>query len=1277
MNPDLELQAITRKTTDSSSFERGFHRRERAARRREFQSSDAPNQPASTNASNDPPDDSTLEDLPLLLCLQLVAHHDVPVFSVRRGRKWNTRETLGRGSTFAVEQADLPVREAISDLQYYDIAKGRRDGCFTDHTGIKWSYDTVVAYKSLEARGRRNRENLFVDLLKELRILCHPPLQRHPNIASFIGLAWIREEDMATGSQTPDTVSSESREWPILITEKAELGTLGEFVHFRAYCQKRISLLAKARLVSDVLEAILDLHSCGIIHGDVKSNNVLVYTTATGTAENWTAKVIDFSHSVVHAQDSSTMTRREQLPGTDLYRPPELTKPGTTFRGDIADRVDVWCLGMLLWEVLLDGTLNVTQEHMQRLRNSGSVATYAHDRCKTHLESHHRDEHGLVSVVLNILDETLSEDPLLRQTAATLVPQFRALAQHDNLDKRPDWKFYKAAPLRDLPFFDANLLYVPRQVFGQLTAAHSSERVRNAGEIEFQLGLCHAVGFGVDRNYTKAVELLSKSSAHGFWKARIVLRRAAAAFATPLSPEVESLSLEWNRAAGGALDAEASRQLLVLSPLRGLGSGTKGYPLVRSQGIERLRTGPENDELLVENIKLDKFEDVEKLVREGADVNFQLDAGETALHFAILMPGTRFTTSLLQGGADALLCTTADCEIGTSQFRHQIPSNVSPLALTVLLDRVDLLQILLQHNDRTENDSKRKATIIDLLAWGAQYQSVSCTEYLCEQHLADPGRPYDYLGVNPLSYAVRADFLFRIVLFTSGIKHTDSNISPVNERQHTIVQLLLKAGFPLQVDEETGLNCLHIAAAMSEVGLLKLLLESMSDPKELEAVSPDGFSPLGIAITRGQEGAFWALILAGANLSHAWPEIRGHALHCCALYPSAASITIATKILKSHPRAVNAQEKSWRTPLHCAAFREHTEMIELLINTHANTSARDFQGYTPLGAAVSGRSIRAIRQICTALDRKRQPHVSWVFGDPFFETGWLTYSPLEQLLGPGTISPAREPEMRLESSRLETFGCCDFPFSQTSLQVLSVLVECYKHRTRPGTNFFEHMFFAKELYCGIHTAIAMGNIGAVKLILESKKWKHNYRYLVLDAHNQRMVGASHIADEATREDMLKYLEVCLDEDFRSRREQRNSSWLSIVWKTYYACWGNFEQAQWTRASNWLRDNRRHGYRPVFLEFVPWVQTRWSISIASFVIGWLFMAPMVVYFVLIHRVPPTECPRRRKIYASIALALVSGPEVYKTVRRANASQKVQRVSYGSIDFLCPFSNLPAL
>jgi hypothetical protein len=92
---------------------------------------------------------------------------------------------------------------------------------------------------------------------------------------------------------------------------------------------------------------------------------------------------------------------------------------------------------------------------------------------------------------------------------------------------------------------------------------------------------------------------------------------------------------------------------------------------------------------------------------------------------------------------------------------------------------------------------------------------------------------------------------------------------------------------------------------------------------------------------------------------------------------------------------------------------------------------------------------------------------------------------------------------------------------------------------------------------------------------------------------------------------------------------------------YYACYGDLEHAQFQKASLWLRNNRYLTYRPPLLELTRWDRTRFSIKIVSLCIRWIFMAPMVVYFILIHLEPPiVECPRNRKIYATISFVMVS-------------------------------------
>jgi len=234
--------------SSSLSFDRRF--RQRQVWKTGLQSTD--------KSRSIPEHDAHAEQYPLLLCLRLLVHHDVHVFTVGRGRRWNMREVLGKGSTFTVEQADIPVREGLADLQYYNFVRGQRLNYFTDHTGTKWSYDTVVAYKSLIER--KDKNSIMPDLAKELRILCHPPLQNHPNIVRLLGLAWLREEDMASSLSSVESV--ENNEWPVILSEKANIGSLYEFLRLKETFTAPVSLLAKVRLAADIALALSVSCSC-------------------------------------------------------------------------------------------------------------------------------------------------------------------------------------------------------------------------------------------------------------------------------------------------------------------------------------------------------------------------------------------------------------------------------------------------------------------------------------------------------------------------------------------------------------------------------------------------------------------------------------------------------------------------------------------------------------------------------------------------------------------------------------------------------------------------------------------------------------------------------------------------------------------------------------------------------------------------------------------------------------------------------------------------------
>lgn len=98
-------------------------------------------------------------------------------------------------------------------------------------------------------------------------------------------------------------------------------------------------------LLRDVAAALRDAHAKGIVHRDLKSENVIL-VRRDGRAR---AKVVDFGISKVAADPAvSTMTARDVLLGTPHYMAPETADPDTT----PDHRVDLYALGCIAYEAL-------------------------------------------------------------------------------------------------------------------------------------------------------------------------------------------------------------------------------------------------------------------------------------------------------------------------------------------------------------------------------------------------------------------------------------------------------------------------------------------------------------------------------------------------------------------------------------------------------------------------------------------------------------------------------------------------------------------------------------------------------------------------------------------------------------------------------------------------------------------------------------------------------------------------------------------------------------
>jgi tetratricopeptide (TPR) repeat protein len=166
-----------------------------------------------------------------------------------------------------------------------------------------------------------------------------------------------REAKLAARLQHPNLVAVydyHAGESPYLVMEYVEGGTLAE--RLAAGDAPPIE-----RLAAELLAALRCIHSAGILHRDVKPQNVLVDPTGR-------ARLTDFG--IAESRGASSITRTGIVIGTESYLAPERR------RGEAAsERSDLYSLGVLLAEVAeRDGAGAAAWELIERLRAADPAA---------------------------------------------------------------------------------------------------------------------------------------------------------------------------------------------------------------------------------------------------------------------------------------------------------------------------------------------------------------------------------------------------------------------------------------------------------------------------------------------------------------------------------------------------------------------------------------------------------------------------------------------------------------------------------------------------------------------------------------------------------------------------------------------------------------------------------------------------------------------------------------------------------------------------------------
>lgn len=190
-----------------------------------------------------------------------------------------------------------------------------------------------VAESKPQEEQRRPSERWLHDLFFELQIMSHRPLCEHPNIVQLKGISFADDPN--------------DEFCPILVVEPAcrEYPDLTRFILSQ---EGKIGADLAAELIADIADGISVLHVYGVIHGDVKPENILIFP-AGGSFQRLAAKICDFGFS------GSRFSEDAPRGNTPAWTAPECfpTAPIAFHRHRNEPKQDIYSFGLVAAFILL------------------------------------------------------------------------------------------------------------------------------------------------------------------------------------------------------------------------------------------------------------------------------------------------------------------------------------------------------------------------------------------------------------------------------------------------------------------------------------------------------------------------------------------------------------------------------------------------------------------------------------------------------------------------------------------------------------------------------------------------------------------------------------------------------------------------------------------------------------------------------------------------------------------------------------------------------------
>ena len=237
---------------------------------------------------------------------------------------------LGEGASFAASLQFVPPgperEEFTTKMPTFTVTTSRP---------VKVKSPVCVVYKvarvAIDEKGHPLPEHrrAMRSILTEINALTNPVLRKHANIIDFLGVAFATSP------------FSHLQKLPAIVTEYANHGTLTMLLRLI----KPFDYQMKQQLALDVGRGLSVLHEEGLVHGDVKPDNVLI---CSHPVRKYIAKIADFGFSIFTTFEEEKII----IGGTQPWSAPEIKHE---IQMDMLPFTDIFSYGLLIWTIGVGG----------------------------------------------------------------------------------------------------------------------------------------------------------------------------------------------------------------------------------------------------------------------------------------------------------------------------------------------------------------------------------------------------------------------------------------------------------------------------------------------------------------------------------------------------------------------------------------------------------------------------------------------------------------------------------------------------------------------------------------------------------------------------------------------------------------------------------------------------------------------------------------------------------------------------------------------------------